>query len=67
MANTTPDKFRLRRNIFGKLVLQVLVYENHCGDIYGSGYIDEWTSCKWKDAKISDIETVCLLNNLTVV
>lgn len=65
MANKTPDKFRLRRNMLGKLVLQVLVYQNHSGAPFG--YIEEWTSCKWKDAKISDIETTCLLNNLSIV
>jgi hypothetical protein len=65
MTTIEPNKFRLRRNMFGKLILQVLVYENHTGTV--GGYIEDWTSCKWKDAKISDIETVCLLNNLCVV
>lgn len=67
MNEDNLNKFRLRRNIFGKLILQVLIIENHIGDIYGSGYLDEWTTSKWKDAKLSDIEAGSIINNLGVV
>lgn len=48
-------RFRVRKNWWGKLIFQVEYVRNHCNDLNGSGYYDEFQTYVWKDAKWMDL------------
>jgi len=49
---------RYRNSLFGKLILQVEYKLNHCDDVYGSGYFDEYETVHWRDATVKDIPII---------
>ena len=49
------ERFRLKRNWRGKLVLQVEEIRHHMKDLNGSGLFDEYQTKNWRDAQLSDL------------
>lgn len=49
------ERFRLKRNWRGKLVLQVEEIRNHMDDLNGSGWYDEYQTKHWRDARLGDL------------
>jgi len=47
-------EYRLRKNLFGRFVLEVKETRQHIRDLAGSGFYDEYTEEVWRAANLEE-------------
>lgn len=57
---SATSEYRLKRDWCGRFVLQVKEIRHHMNDLNGSGYYDEFTTERWRNATLEEASKTAL-------
>ena len=55
--------YRVKQDFRGRLILQIEETRNHCENLGGTGYYDEYQSKIWRNASVTDIQGGIVIEN----